>query len=72
MSSKGLRGREGRERTRKGKCQGGWQRVGGGDIKQLIRLMYPIVFFLRAAGSLIGEGMTNFITDWDKILATCV
>ena len=25
---------------------------------------------LRAAGSLIGEGITNFITDWDKISAT--
>ena len=30
----------------------------------------PNVFLPRAAGSLIGEGITNFITDWDKISAT--
>ena len=24
----------------------------------------------RAAGSLIGQGISNFVTDWDKISAT--
>ena len=28
----------------------------------------PNVFLPRAAGSLIGEGITNFITDWERYL----
>ena len=34
------------------------------------QICVPNVFLPRAAGSLIGEGIPNFITDWDKISAT--
>ena len=33
--------------------------------------LHVVCFFLhRAAGSLIGQGVSNFITDWDKVSAT--
>ena len=29
-----------------------------------------VCFVLRAGGALIGQGINNFMTDWDKISAT--
>ena len=28
------------------------------------------MYMCRAAGKLIGEGVSNFVTDWDKVAAT--
>ena len=33
-------------------------------------LLLRCVTMYRAAGKLIGQGVSNFITDWDKVAAT--
>ena len=32
--------------------------------------LFFIAHAYRAAGALIGEGVSNFVTDWDKVSAT--
>lgn len=34
------------------------------------KILYLSLLTHRAAGSIIGAGVTNFITDWDKVSAT--
>ena len=79
-----MRGEEGEEKEggeriekKEGKRQGnGGRKVVGGiewreqEDEGANQACAPNVFLPRAAGSLIGEGTTNFITDWDKISAT--
>ena len=35
-----------------------------------IKCTYVCLFVHRAAGVLIGEGVSSFVTDWDKVSAT--